>query len=125
MAKTQCGFMPHEEDLALSWKLLEGNLPPCKGQSVERWPPEAAGRETAGNMPKAMTECGVKGRSPKTLTLPNTYVMMCQAATNTVKLMGATLKEDIAPYQRTRGALNRGNPPESKEEEILGSGNPH
>ena len=104
MVKIQCGFMPHEEDLALSWKLLGGNLPLCTGQSVERWPPEEAGRETAGNMSRAMTECGDKGRGPKTLTLANTYVMMCQAATNTVKLTGATLKEDIAPCQHT-GAL--------------------
>ena len=74
---------------------LEGSLPPCTGQSVERWPPEEAGRETAGNMSRATIECGVKGQSPTTLTLPNTYVMMCQAATNTVKLTGAILKEAI------------------------------
>ena len=126
MAKVQCGFMPQEEDLALSWKPLGGSLPPCTGQSVERWPPEEAGRETAGNMLKATTECGGdKGRGPKTLTLANTYVMKCQAATNTVKLTGATLKGDIAPCRHNRGAFKLGNPPEFKEEETLGNGSPH
>ena len=85
-------------------KPLEGNLPPSMGQSAERWLPEEAGRETAGKISRATTGCGEDGQGPIPLTLPNTYGMRCQAATNTVKLTGAILKEDIAPFQPIRDA---------------------
>ena len=49
MVKIHCGFLLIGEEVALNWRLQEGNLPLCMGLSVKRWPPEEAGRETAGN----------------------------------------------------------------------------
>ena len=94
-------------------------------QSVERWPPWEAGRETAGSKSRATTACGEDGPSPTLLTLPNTYVMTCQAATNTVKLTGAALNVDIAPFQLTKDASQLGKSPDFGIEGTSVSGNLH
>ena len=119
MERIPCGFTPRAEEQVSSSKLREGNLRPSMGQSVERWPPCEAGRETAGS------QCGEDGPSPTLLTLPNTYVMTCQAATNTVKLTGAALNVDIAPFQLTKDASQLGKSPDFGVEETSVSGNLH
>ena len=110
--------------VALRWRPLEENPLPFMGSSVERWPPEEAGRETAGNWSNATKECGEKGHHTQPLTLRTTYVMRtCHAATNTVKLTGVR-KEVRAPLLLIRDASNLGRMLAEKVEETIVFGSP-